>query len=252
MILDRFRLDGQKAIVTGGAKGLGQAVARALAEAGADIALVSRTDNPKFQQEILEMGRKCIHYAVDLGNRAAVRGVISDVVAILGDIDILVNNSGIITRSEIVDFSEKNWDETLELNVTSAFFLSQAAGRHMIKKGRGKIINIASILSFQGGIYVPAYTASKHAVLGITRALCNAWASKGVNVNAIAPGFFETDMTAALRKNQERLAAIGERIPAGRWGRPEDIAGPALFLASSASDFVHGAVIPVDGGWMAW
>lgn len=253
MILDRFRLDGKVAVVTGGAKGIGRGIATALAEAGADIAVVSRTPDPDIEKTILELGRRYIHHSADLTKRAQTRNVIPTIMDKMGDLDILVNNAGIIRRSPAVEHPEEDWDDTLESDLTAVFILSQAAGRIMLKKGRGKIINIASVLSFQGGINIVAYTSAKHGVAGLTRALANDWASKGINVNAIAPGYFATEFTEALQKDPERSKSILGRSPAGRWGNPlEDIAGAAVFLASPASDFIHGVILPVDGGWMAW
>jgi len=252
MILDKFRLDGKIAVVTGGTKGIGKAIAIAMAQAGADIAVVSRSTHPAIEKTILDLGRTYMHHAADLTEREQTRKVIPAVVEKMGDLDILVNNAGIIRRSPAVDHSEDDWDATLESDLTATFILSQAAGRIMLKKGEGKIINIASALSFQGGLNVVAYVSAKHGVVGLTRALANDWASKGVNVNAIAPSFFVTSLTEAIRKDPERSKSITARTPAGRWGTPEDIAGAAVFLASPASDFIHGVVLPVDGGWMAW
>ncbi len=252
MIMDKFRLDGKSAIVTGGTKGIGNAIAIALAEAGADIVIVSRSPNPETERIISSLGRRYIHYSADLTKRGQTRKVIPSVMEKIGDIEILVNDAGIIRRSSATEYTEEDWDATLEINLTALFMLSQAAGRIMLKKGKGKIINIASVLSFQGGLNVAAYASAKHGVIGLTRALANDWASKGVNVNALAPSFFGTEMTEAIRKDPERSQSITSRTPAGRWGTPEDIAGAAVFLASSASNFIHGAVLPVDGGWMAW
>lgn len=251
-ILERFRLDGKIALVTGGGKGLGKAIAIALASAGADIAVVSRHPNPETENEILTLGRKYFHLTADLSYREQTRTVIPAVVEKMGDVNILVNNSGIIRRAPVIDYSEEDWDATLEIDLTAAFLLSQAAGRIMLRKGGGKIINIASVLSFQGGINVVAYAAAKHGVTGLTKALANDWASKGINVNAIAPGWFVTELTDAIQKDPERSQSITGRTPAGRWGNLADIAGTAVFLGSSASDFIHGVTIPVDGGWMAW
>ncbi len=252
MILDRFRIDGKIAVVTGGTKGIGKAIALALAEAGADIAVVSRKEDQDIESAILSLGRRYLHHSADLTQRKETRKVITAVMEGMGDVDILVNNAGIIRRSPAEDYSERDWDTTLEIDLAAPYILSQAAGRIMLKKGRGKIINIASVLTFQGGVNVAAYAASKHGVSGLTKSLANEWAGKGINVNALAPGFFATELTEALQKNRERSRSITDRTPAGRWGKVEDIAGAAVFLASSASDFVHGVTIPVDGGWMAW
>ncbi|MEJ2716737.1 MAG: SDR family oxidoreductase [Deltaproteobacteria bacterium] len=252
MVLDKFRLDGEVAVVTGGTRGLGKAMSLALAEAGADIALVSRNANSEVEEHIRALGRRCVHYAADLTDRAATTRVVPDLADRMGDVNILVNNAGVIQREEIVEFPESKWDQTVEINLTAAFLLSQAAGRLMLDKGRGKIINVASVLSFQGGLFVPAYAATKHALLGLTRSCSNAWAGRGINVNAVAPGYFETDATEALCKDPERSAALLARVPAGRWGQPEDLGGTIVFLASSASDFLHGSVVNVDGGWMGW
>ena len=252
MILDRFRIDGRIAVVTGGTKGLGKAIALAFAEAGADIVAVSRKPNPGLEKSVLALRRRYIHYSADLANRDQARGVIPAVLEKTGGIDILVNNAGIIRRSPAAEYSEVDWDATLEIDLTAPFILSQAAGRIMLKKGKGKIINIASVLAFQGGINVTAYTSAKHGVVGLTKAFANDWASKGVNVNALAPSFFVTELTEPIKKDPERSKSITARTPAARWGLPEDIAGAAVFLASPASDFIHGVVLPVDGGWLAW
>ncbi len=252
MILDKFRIDSKIAVVTGGTKGIGKAIALALAEAGADIAVVSRKEDQDIESAILSLGRRYLHHSADLTQRKETRKVITAVMEGMGDVDILVNNAGIIRRSPAEDYSERDWDTTLEIDLAAPYILSQAAGRIMLKKGRGKIINIASVLTFQGGVNVAAYAASKHGVSGLTKSLANEWAGKGINVNALAPGFFATELTEALQKNRERSRSITDRTPAGRWGKVEDIAGAAVFLASPASDFVHGVTIPVDGGWMAW
>jgi 2-deoxy-D-gluconate 3-dehydrogenase len=253
MILDKFRLDGKVAVVTGGTKGIGKAIAVALAEAGADIAVVSRSPHQDVERSIIDCGRRFMHHAADLTKRDQTRNVIPTVAEKMGDLDILVNNAGICPRTPAVDYSESDWDSTLAIDLTAAFILAQAAGKIMLKKGKGKIINIASVLSFQGGINIVAYTSAKHGVAGLTRALANDWASKGVNVNAIAPGYFATEFTKPLQRNPERSKMILGRTPAGRWGDPkEDITGAAVFLASPASDFIHGVILPVDGGWMAW
>ena len=251
MILDRFRLDGQVAIVTGGTRGIGQAIARALAEAGADVVTVSRHDCPDTAAAIRALGRRYLHLAADLTRRSDVHQVIPEALGKVGTVDILVNNAGIIRRKPAEEYPEADWDATLEIDLTAAFLLSQAAGRVMLEKGRGKIINVASVLSFQGGINVVSYTAAKHGLVGLTRALANEWGSRGVNVNALAPSYFVTELTEALQQDPERFQAISARIPAGRWGQPEDIAGAAVFLASPASDYINGVVLPVDGGWLA-
>ena len=252
MILDKFRLEGKTAVVTGGTRGLGQAMARGLGQAGADLALVSRSPNPAFQAEMEGLGRRCLHYQADLSRRAEARRVIPELADSFPKIDILINDAGVCPRTEIVDFKEEDWDRTLELNLSAAFILGQAAGREMIKTGGGRIINVASIMSFQGGIMVPSYAATKHGLVGLTKSLANAWAGKGVNVNAIAPGWFETELTEPVRNDPVRSASILGRVPAGRFGRPEELAGAAVFLASEAASFVHGAVLAVDGGWLSW
>jgi len=252
MILDKFRLDRKIAVVTGGTKGIGKVITFALAEAGADIVVVSRSPHPDIEKGMLDLGRRYIHHSADFTKREQTKNVIPAVVQNMGGLDILVNNAGIIRRSPAAEHAEEDWDDTIESDLTAAFILSQAAGRVMLKKGRGKIINIASVLAFQGGLNVTAYASAKHGVVGLTKALANDWASKGVNVNAIAPSFFVTRLTEAIRKDPERSKSITARTPAGRWGTPQDIAGAAVFLASPASDFIHGVVLPVDGGWMAW
>jgi 2-deoxy-D-gluconate 3-dehydrogenase len=246
-----FNLDGRVALVTGASRGLGQAIALALAEAGADIAAVSTGEATATAEQVRALGRRFLALRADLSTLEPIARIVEDTVAGLGAIDILVNNAGLIRRADAVDFSEQDWDQVVDVNLKSAFFLAQAAGRKMIAAGRGKIINIASMLSFQGGIRVPSYTASKSGLAGITRLLANEWASKGVNVNAIAPGYMSTDNTAQLRADAARNQAILDRIPAGRWGEPRDLGGAAVFLASPASDYVNGAIIPVDGGWLA-
>jgi 2-deoxy-D-gluconate 3-dehydrogenase len=246
-----FDLTGKVAIVTGGNKGLGQGIALALAEAGADIAVVSTRTETETVETVKALGRKAIHITADLTSIEPIPHIVSTTLSGLGRLDILVNNAGMIRRADSVDFTEADWDAVIDLNLKSAFFLAQACGRHMIGQGSGKIINIASMLSFQGGIRVPSYTASKSGIAGITKLLANEWASKGVNVNAIAPGYMATDNTAALQADEARNRSILERIPAGRWGHPSDMAGAAVFLASKASDYVNGITLPVDGGWLA-
>jgi 2-deoxy-D-gluconate 3-dehydrogenase len=246
-----FDLTGKVALVTGGNAGLGQAIAVALAAAGADVVSTSRRPADDTQRAVEALGRRFLTIEADLSSTKPIAGIVERTVSERGSIDILVNNAGIIRRADSVDFTEADWDAVIDTNLKSAFFLAQAAGRHMIAQGRGKIINIASMLSFQGGIRVPSYTASKSGLAGITRLLACEWASKGINVNAIAPGYMTTDNTEALRADQKRNAEILGRIPAGRWGEASDLGGAAVFLASSASDYVNGAIIPVDGGWLA-
>ncbi len=253
MILDSFRLDGRAALVTGGNRGLGQACALALAEAGADVALLGRTYPSQTMARIEPTGRQVVYVPCDLGpaDPARLAAAVDTAAAQLGRLDILVNNAGIIRRAPAAEFAAADWDEVMAVDLDAVFHLSQAAGRTMLARGGGRIVNIASMLSFQGGIRVPAYTAAKHAVLGLTRALANEWAVHGVNVNAIAPGYMATDNTSALRDDPVRAASILERIPAGRWGAPDDLMGAVVFLASDAARYVHGAVLPVDGGWLA-
>lgn len=251
-----FDLSGRVAVVTGANTGIGQGIALALAQAGADIAAVGRTPAEDTAAKVRALGRRCELVAADLGTIAPVQAVVDQVLASLGGLDILVNNAGIIRRADAVDFTEEDWDAVVDTNLKSVFFLSQAAGRHMIvereKTGRrGKIINIASMLSFQGGIRVPSYTASKSGLAGLTKLLACEWAAKGVNVNAIAPGYIATNNTAALQADETRNRQIMERIPEGRWGDPADIGGAAVFLASNAADYVQGHVLAVDGGWLA-
>lgn len=252
MILDKFRVEKQVAVVTGGTKGIGKAIALGLAEAGADVAVVSRTPHEEIEASIRNLGRRYVHYAADLTGRAETKGVIPAVLEKMGDVNILVNSSGICPRSPAKDYPESDWDAALEIDLSASFILAQAAGRIMLEKGAGKIINIASVLAFQGGINIVAYAAAKHGVAGITKALANDWAGKGINVNAIAPGYIATEFIGPLMRDPERSQALLARTPAGRWGDPEDIAAAAVYLASSASDYVHGTVLTVDGGWMAW
>jgi 2-dehydro-3-deoxy-D-gluconate 5-dehydrogenase len=246
-----FSLAGRVALVSGANAGIGQGIAVALAAAGADIAAVGRSAPDETGERVRAAGRRFIAIQADLDSAQRSQQIVQEVTGELGALDILVNNAGIIRRSEALDFSAADWDAVLNLNLKTVFFLAQAAARGMVARGRGKIINIASMLSFQGGIRVASYTASKSGVLGITRLLANEWAAKGINVNAIAPGYIATRNTAALRDDEVRNREILTRIPAGRWGVPEDLGGAAVFLASSASDYVHGAVLPVDGGWLA-
>lgn len=251
MILNKFQIGTQVAVVTGGTKGIGKAIALGLAEAGAHIAVVSRTPHDDVEKKVLALGRHYMHHAADLTRREETKAVIPSVAKEMGDVNILVNCSGICPRTPAKDFPESDWDATLEIDLSASFILSQAAGRLMLEKGKGKIINIASVLAFQGGILIPAYTASKHGVAGLAKAFANEWAGQGVNVNAIAPGYIATELIQALMNDPERSKALLARIPAGRWGDPEDIAAAAVYLASSASDYVHGTVLTVDGGWMA-
>ena len=253
MILDKFRLDGKVAIVTGSSTGLGQAMSIALAEAGADIAGTGYSQsNETTQAEIEKRGRRFLSILVDLAQMESIRRIVEKTVEVFGHIDILINNAGIIRREDALQFTEKDWDEVMDLNAKTVFFFSQAVARRFIAQGSGgKIINIASMLSFQGGIRVPSYTASKSAVMGLTRLLANEWAKYGINVNAIAPGYMATNNTAQLRADPNRSQEILGRIPAGRWGMPEDVQGAAVFLASAASDYVNGYTIAVDGGWLA-
>jgi len=252
MVLDLFRLDGQVALVTGGDKGLGQAMAFALAQAGADVAIVSRSGHNDATRAAIEAaGRRGLALTADLGQPDAAVAVVEQAARALGRIDILVNNAGIIRRADALETELADFQAVLDVNLVGVWALAQAAGRRMLAQGHGKIINIASLLAFQGGIRVPAYTASKHAVAGLTKALANEWARYGINVNAIAPGYMATDNTQALRDDPERSRQLLERIAAGRWGAPDDMAGAVVFLASRASDYVHGHVLVVDGGWMA-
>jgi 2-deoxy-D-gluconate 3-dehydrogenase len=252
MILDQFKLGGKVAIVTGAAQGLGQGIALGLAEAGADVALVDILDMSETQHQIESLGRRCVTITADLMDTGCIPKIIDATVKELGGIDILFNNAGIIRRAPITEFTEKDWDDVMNINIRTLFFLSQAVGKIMIEQGRGgKIINTASMLSFQGGILVPSYTASKSAVMGLTRLLANELGAHDINVNAIAPGYMATENTRALREDPVRNKAILDRIPAGRWGTPQDLQGTAVFLASAASQYLQGYTIAVDGGWLA-
>ena len=251
MILDRFRLDGKVALVTGASAGLGAAIAVALAEAGADVACHGNSREPDATCALVgRAGRRALGVLGDLSDKETPRGLVGRVLEEFGRLDILVNNAGTIRRAPAAEYSEEDWASVIEVNLSSVFRLSQLAGRHMLARGSGKIVNIASLLSFQGGVTVPAYAASKGGVAQLTKALANEWASKGVNVNAVAPGYMRTDNTAALQRDETRSRQILERIPAGRWGEAEDLAGAAVFLSSPASDYVNGHVLVVDGGWM--
>ncbi len=253
MSLEAFQLTGKNALVTGSHKGLGAAIAVALADAGANVGCHGRDSKPgKVCDDILARGRKTFYFAGDVADGAVCAGLIEKTVAEFGSIDILVNNAGTIRRAPAVEYPMEQWNEVIAVNLTSVFRLSQLAGQQMIKQGKGgKIVNIASLLSFQGGILVPAYAAAKGGVAQLTKALSNEWAAKNINVNAIAPGYMATDNTAALRSDAVRSRQILERIPAGRWGEPGDLAGAAVFLCSPASDYIHGHVLVVDGGWLA-
>jgi 2-deoxy-D-gluconate 3-dehydrogenase len=251
-VLDLFRLDGKAAIVTGCGRGLGLGIARGLAEAGADIFGAGRAPEAAECKKAVEgCGRKFQYMEADLRFGKRIPEIIEKAAAAFGRLDILVNNAGIIRRADSLDFTEEDWDAVMDVNLKSLFFLSQAAAKQFIKQGTGgKLIHIASLLSFQGGIRIPSYTASKSGIRGLTMLMANEWARYGINVNAIAPGYFETDNTEALRADAARNAEITGRIPAGRWGLPRDLAGTAVFLASAASDYVNGFTIAVDGGWL--
>jgi 2-deoxy-D-gluconate 3-dehydrogenase len=246
-----FDLTGRNAVVTGANTGLGQAIAVALAQAGAGIVAVGRSAMDETEKAIAPTGRPFRAVKADLGSLEPIDRIVKEA-SELGRIDILVNNAGIIRRADAVDFTEADWDAVMDVNLKSLFFLSQAVARTMLAdKQGGKIINIASLLSFQGGIRIPSYTAAKSGLAGLTKLLACEWAGKGINVNAIAPGYFVTNNTTALREDPDRNAAIVGRIPAGHWGQPEEIGGAAVFLASKAADYVHGITLPVDGGWLA-
>jgi 2-deoxy-D-gluconate 3-dehydrogenase len=252
MILDQFKLDGKTAIVTGAARGLGQAMALAMAEAGADVAAVDVLNMSDTKEQIEKLGRRCVPITADLTKKDCVDMIVKVTVEKLGGIDILFNNAGIIRRAPFTEFTEKDWDDVMNLNIRGVFFLSQAVVKQMIQQGRGgKIINTASMLSFQGGILVPSYTSSKSAIMGLTRLMACELARHKINTNAIAPGYMATDNTKALRDDEARNKAILDRIPAGRWGTPDDLKGIAVFLASAASDYMNGYTVAVDGGWLA-
>lgn len=252
-LTDYFSLDGKVALVTGSSRGIGQAMAVALAEAGADIVgLSTGTDQPETAAQVATAGRKFSMITANLveASAADLATIVNQVVSDHGRLDILVNNAGTTRRAPALEFAEEDWDRVLQVNLKSVFFLSQAAGRVMAQQGGGKIINTASLMSFQGGILIPAYTAAKHGVMGITRAMANELAPLKINVNGIAPGYIATDLTTALQADENRNRSIMERIPAGRWGMPDDLKGATIFLASRASDYVHGEIIAVDGAWL--
>lgn len=252
MSLNTFSLQGRVAIVTGCDTGLGQGMAVGLAEAGCDIVGINIVEPTETHGMVAGLGRRFLSLTADLGQIECLAGLVETAVAEFGRVDILVNNAGIIRREDAINFSEKHWDDVMNLNIKSVFFMSQTVAKQFIKQGQGgKIVNIASMLSYQGGIRVPSYTASKSAVMGVTRLLANEWAKHGINVNAIAPGYMATNNTQQLRADEKRNGEIVDRIPASRWGRPEDMKGPVVFLASPASDYVHGYTLAVDGGWLA-
>jgi 2-deoxy-D-gluconate 3-dehydrogenase len=249
--MNRFDLSGKAAIVTGASTGLGKAMSLGLAEAGADLVLVDYVESNETAEEIKLMGRKAITIVADLMSINPIQSIVDETIRTFGKVDVLINNAGIIRRTPAIDFSEKDWDDVMAINSKTVFFFCQAAARDMMKRKYGKIINVASLLAFQGGILVPSYAASKGAVAQITKALANEWAQHGISINAIAPGYMATNNTKALREDPVRSKTILDRIPAGRWGVSDDLKGPALFLASQASDYMNGHVLVVDGGWMA-
>ncbi|CAG9295506.1 2-dehydro-3-deoxy-D-gluconate 5-dehydrogenase KduD [Celerinatantimonas diazotrophica] len=252
MLLDKFNLAGKVAIVTGCDTGLGQGMALGLAQAGCSIAGINMSEPCDTMAKMNEGGHNFLDIRADVSDTSLFDSHLDKVIREYGKVDILVNNAGIIRRQDAIEFTQKNWDDVMNVNIRAVFFLSQAVARQFIKQGHGgKIVNVASMLSFQGGVRVPSYTASKSAVMGVTRLLANEWAKHNINVNAIAPGYMATNNTAALRADEERSKEILDRIPAGRWGAPEDVAAPAVFLASAAADYINGYTIAVDGGWLA-
>jgi 2-deoxy-D-gluconate 3-dehydrogenase len=252
MILDQFQLHGRVAIVTGCNTGLGQGMARALAQAGADIVGINVAAPTETAEQVTSLGRQFLDLRANLADVGCIDGLLQQALGLAGHIDVLVNNAGIIRRDDALKFSEKDWDDVMDINVKSVFFFSQAVARQYIaQQSGGKIINIASMLSFQGGVRVPSYTASKSGVMGITRLMANEWAVHGINVNAIAPGYMATDNTSVLRADASRNSSILGRIPAARWGVADDLAGPVVFLASAASNYINGYTVAVDGGWLA-
>jgi 2-dehydro-3-deoxy-D-gluconate 5-dehydrogenase len=253
-ILDDFKLDGRVALVTGAGRGLGQGLATGLAEAGADVAVLDVVSLDETREQVSALDRRCHTLSYDLleADAGLAGKIVSECASELGRLDILVNNAGIIRRAPALEFSDEDWEDVVRINLSSLWYLSQAAAKRFVEQGGGgKIINLASVLSFSGGIVVPSYAATKAAVANLTRALANEWASLGINVNAIAPSYFSTSMTSALRGDAERAEALLARIPAGRWGEPEDLKGAVVYLASEAASYVHGATVPVDGGWLA-
>ena len=246
-----FDLSGKVALVTGARTGLGRGMALALAGAGADIAAIGSSPMPETAGDVRGLGRRFSEFHIDLSQRFDATAAVGHVVSELGGVDILVNNAGIIRRADLLDYSEEDWDSVMDVNLRAAFLLSQAVARHMVATGRaGRIVNVASMLSYQGGVRVPAYTASKHGIAGLTKAMANELASRGITVNAIAPGYMATDNTEALRNDPDRSAQISIRIPIGRWGVPDDLATAVLFFAAPGSSYVTGTVLPVDGGWL--
>ncbi len=250
MILDRFSLKGRAAIVTGAGRGIGQGLALGLAEAGADLFLVSKSDSVEATKALVEkLGRRVVTLQADLADMASVPRVVEGALAAYGKIDILVNNAGIQRRAPVIEFSEKDWDEVLQVDQKVPFFLAQAAARDMMKRKKGKIVNIASVICFSGGLRIPAYAAAKGGMRQYTMSMAVEWAAHGINVNAIAPGYIATDMNTALIEDKARFEDLSSRIPAGRWGSPDDLKGAAVYLASDASDYCHGTMLVVDGGW---
>jgi len=251
-ILSRFSLEGKVAIVTGASRGLGQGIAAGLASAGADIVGVGSGDMPETEALVKSFGRKFHTIKANLISQEPINQIVEETIKVFGKVDILVNNAGIIRREDALEFNEQDWDDVININLKTTFFLSQAVAKQFVKQQTGgKIINIASMLSYQGGIRVPSYTASKSGVMGITKAMANEWAMHNININAIAPGYMATDNTAQLRADSDRSKSIEDRIPAGRWGTPEDLAGAAVYLASDAANYVNGFTLAVDGGWLA-
>lgn len=249
--MNLFSLKGKVALVTGASRGLGQGMALGLAEAGAVVIGAGVSEMTETRKKIEAIGGTFYEVKTDLSKEGAAGQLAADALQVTGQIDILVNNAGIIRRAEAENFQDEDWYDVINVNQHAVFQLCRELGKHMIERGSGRIINIASMLSFQGGLRVPAYTASKHAVAGLTKSFANEWSGKGVNVNAIAPGYFETDNTAPIRGNADRNASITSRIPQGRWGKPEDLKGAVVFLASDASSYVNGHILCVDGGWMS-